>query len=113
MSKSLWVFLGSVPEEGDLCLVWASDASEAMLEGRRLMHYSPEDDPDVEDEDFEVHLATAVEIIEWCPSLLYRTTPLETDGSVLDTERVRAFLTSELRAIQALHGCAEANGTTA
>ena len=109
MSKSLWMFIGSVPEDGDCCLVWASDAVEAMSEGRRLSGYAPDDDPDCVDEDFEVHPATAVDIIGWSPALINRTTLKNYDESVLDTDSTRKALEAELRAIQSMYGCAERN----
>lgn len=111
MSKSLWMFIGSVPEDGDCCLVWAADAVGAMSEGRRLSGYAPEDDPDYTDEDFEVHPASALDIIEWCPALLNRSLQTERfDQDALDTDEVRQYLTSMLRAIQSMDGKYEENG---
>jgi hypothetical protein len=97
MSRGLWFFTGSVPEEGDYALVWASSEAEAMAEGRRVAGYA--DDPDYGDEDFSVRLATAAEILAWAPSLIREVTggPVETD--VLDTEVVRTFLTEQVQAL--------------
>ena len=111
MNKSLWMFIGSVPEDGDCCLVWAADAAEAMSEGRRLSGYAPEDDPDHTDDDFEVMPATTMDILEWSPALLNRSSQSERyESGALDTAEVRQYLTSMLRTIQAMNGCAEDNG---
>jgi hypothetical protein len=100
----LWMFTGSVPEDGDYALVWASDAAEAMAEGRRLRSYEGDQDG-YEDEDFSVERATSTDIILWAPSLINRTigaggTPVE--EGVLDTDEVRSFL--EEQVIKALDG---------
>lgn len=96
MNRGLWMFIGSVPEEGDYALVWASGEAEAMSEGRAVSGY---DDDDYDDDDFTVRPATASEILGWAPSLLGRERGELVEESVLDTEAVRAFLTEQVRAL--------------
>lgn len=120
MIKSLWMFVGSVPEEGDICLVWAADAAEAMAEGRRVMGYA---DAEHDDSDFEVRPATAREMLALASSLVnYKVheavglRPLPDSMFVpdgfLDTEEVRLFLSlkikaAEVRAVTHALGAAE------
>lgn len=95
--KILWMFVGSVPEDGDLCLVWAADAAEAMAAGRKASGYA--DDPDYEDEDFEVRRATAWDIITFAPALINQTATAPVDESSMDTPEIRAFLTERVRVL--------------
>lgn len=107
--RSLWMFIGAVPEDGDCCLVWASDAVEAMSEGRRLSGYS---DPEYEDEDFTVKAATSLDIIEWSPALLNRSLQTTHFRELsIDTAEMRHHLASRVRDIQAAGGKPEENGS--
>lgn len=109
MSRSLWMFIGLVSEDRDYYLVWASDAVEAMSEGRRLSGYS---DPKYEDDDFTVMAATALDILEWSPALLNRSLQTERFGAMnLDTDDTRQYLTSMVRGIQTAGGKPEENGS--
>lgn len=107
MSESLWMFVGSVPEDGDQTLVSASDEAETMREGRRVSGY---EDAEYDDSDFSAHLATAEEILGWSAALVNRKVHETAVGlpdsafvqeGFLDTDDVRAFLSLKVKAAEA------------
>lgn len=93
----LWIFVGSVPEDGDMCMVWGKDEKEAMLAGRKVMGYG---DPEYDDEnEFSVHEASLEEVVLFGEGLLchqagYPFVPPEfREGGIRDViaERLRAL----------------------
>lgn len=62
-ANQAWVFYGSVPEEGDVCLVWADSEPEAIAQGRKSMGYENEEDYD--DSDFRVATPTIRSLLDF------------------------------------------------